>query len=188
MDASSVTRLVEEARPGRPLVLVGIGGHGGAGKSTLAGALPGAQVVPTDAFWDGSWFDLERLRREVVQPLLHGDPARYAAYDWAARAPGGVREVEPAGVVVIEGVCALHRLLRDAYDVRVWVEAPRELCLARGLARDGEEARSLWEEQWRPAEERYVERDDPVSSAHVIVDGSGDSLVEGVRPLDGLRG
>jgi uridine kinase len=186
MDASAVTRLIEEARARRPLVLVGIGGHGGAGKSTLAGALAGAQVVPTDAFWDGSWFDLERLRRDVVQPLLRGETARFAVYDWAARAPGGERQVEPAGVVVIEGVCALHRTLRDAYDIRVWVEAPRELCLARGLARDGEGARSLWEERWRPSEERYVERDDPVPTAHVIVDGSGDSLVEGVRPLDRL--
>lgn len=175
-----MTRLIETARAERPLVLVGIGGRGGAGKSTLAEALPGAQVVQTDAFWDGTGFDLARLHREVLEPLVRGETARYAAYDWGARAPAGVRTVEPCGLVVIEGVCALHRMFRDAYQVRVWVEAPRDLRLARGVARDGEEARSVWEERWMPSEDRYVERDDPIPSAHVIVDGSGSSRVEGV--------
>lgn len=175
-----MTRLVEAARAERPLVLVGIGGHGGAGKSTLAEALPGAQVVQTDAFWDGAGFDLARLCREVLEPLLRGETARYAAYDWDTRAPAGERTVEPCGLVVIEGVCALHRMFRDAYQVRVWVEAPRDLRLARGVARDGEAARSVWVERWMPSEDRYVERDDPAPSAHVIVDGSGSSRVEGV--------
>jgi uridine kinase len=179
VDTTAVIRLIEAARAERSLVLVGIGGHGGAGKSTLARALPGAQVVPTDAFWDGAGFDLSRLRREVLEPLLRGETAQYAAYDWAAGAAAGVQTVEPHGLVVIEGVCALHRMFRDAYQVRVWVEAPPELRLARGLARDGEEARATWEERWMPAEDRYVKRDNPIPSAHVIVDGSGGSEVEG---------
>ena len=74
--------------------------------------------------------------------------------------------------MVIEGVCALHRMFRDAYDVRLWVDAPYELRLARGIARDGEGARQTWEEVWMPSEERYVDRDDPIPSAHLIVDGS----------------
>jgi uridine kinase len=74
---------------------------------------------------------------------------------------------------VIEGVCALHRMFRDAYDLRIWVDAPRELRLARGVERDGEDARRTWEEFWMPGEDRYIERDDPISAAHLIVDGSG---------------
>jgi uridine kinase len=74
-------------------------------------------------------------------------------------------------VIVIEGVCALHRLFREAYDLKVWVEAPRELRLARGVARDGEDARRIWEETWLPGEDRYVQRDDPISAADMIVDG-----------------
>lgn len=173
MDTRPVLDLIAAARPAHPITLVGIGGHGGAGKTTLASLLPGAQVVATDAFWDGEGFDLERLAREVVEPLLHGAAARYAAWSWADQAPGGERGVVPAGLVVVEGVCALHRLLRDAYDVRVWVDAPYEVRLARGVARDGEGARSTWVERWIPAEERYVERDHPVACAHVVVDGSG---------------
>jgi uridine kinase len=166
---------VEALRGTRRLVLVGIGGRGGAGKSTLARAIPGAQVVSTDEFWDGEQFQLSRLRREVVDPLLRGDAARFQGFDWERRAPfPDLREVEPAGVVVIEGVCALHRMFRDDYDLRVWVEAPRETRLARGVARDGEAARETWEETWMPMEERYIQRDDPVPSAHLIVDGAGE--------------
>jgi uridine kinase len=153
---------------------VGIGGRGGSGKSTLARSFVGAQVVGTDEFWDGSDFELSRLRREVVDPLLRGEEARYRSFDWLARRTlDEERVVRPAGVVVIEGVCALHRSLRGAYDLRIWVEAPRDVRLARGVARDGEEARRTWEEIWMPSEDRYVERDDPVSAAHLIVDGGG---------------
>jgi uridine kinase len=169
-----VLDLVAAAVPQRGFTFVGIGGHGGAGKSTLAGLIPAAQVVGTDEFWNGSEFELARLRREVVEPLLDGVVARWHGFDWdAGRAAPEVRVVRPEGIVVIEGVCALHRMFRDAYDVRVWVDAPRELRLERGVARDGEAARERWETVWMPAEERYVDRDDPIPSAHVIVDGTG---------------
>ena len=162
------------------LYLVGIGGRGGAGKSTLAQRFVGAQVVGTDEFWDGEDFDLGRLEREVLRPLRRGETARFRSYDWAARRPRDVeRVVEPRGVVVVEGVCALHRRFRDAYDLRIWVAAPRDVRLARGVERDGEAARRTWEEVWMPREERYVAEDDPVSAAHLVVDGatptSGDS-------------
>jgi uridine kinase len=158
---------------GRGFVLVGVGGHGGAGKTTLARSIADAQVVSTDEFWQGEGFDLERLHREVLEPLLDGRVARFASFDWAARAMRGERAVAPTGVIVVEGVCALHRRLREAYDVRVWVDAPRALRLERGVARDGEAARTTWETVWMPSEERYVAEDDPIPSAHVVVDGSG---------------
>jgi uridine kinase len=109
----------------------------------------------------------------VFEPLLAGRGARYAAWDWDARRPGDERTVEPQGLVVVEGVCALHRMFRDAYDVRVWVDAPYETRLARGVARDGEAARATWVERWMPMEDRYVERDDPVACADLVVDGAG---------------
>jgi uridine kinase len=172
MDMSDAVERVEALRPEQDLVLVGIGGHGGAGKTTLARAIRSASVVGTDEFWDGSGFELSRLRREVFDPLLEGRSARFTSFDWSARMERGERVVEPSGIVVVEGVCALHRMFRDDYHVRIWVEAPRELRLARGVARDGEAARSTWERVWMPNEDRYVATDDPISAADLIVDGS----------------
>ena len=165
--------LVETARPTRGFTFVGIGGHGGAGKSTLAATIAGAQIVCTDEFWDGEEFELSRLSAEVFEPLLAGDVARFSSWDWHARRPGPARAVPPEGIVVVEGVCALHRMFRDDYDVRVWVDAPYEVRLARGVERDGEAARATWVDRWMPMEDAYVARDDPVSCADVVVDGSG---------------
>jgi len=160
------------ALPGRGFLLVGIGGRGGSGKTTLARTIPGAQVVSTDEFWDGAGFKLSRLRAEVVEPILRAEPAEFHAYSWELQRPvEEARVVVPQGVIVIEGVCALHAMFREVYDLRVWVEAPRELRLERGIARDGEEAREVWESRWMPSEDRYVEQDDPISAADLIVDG-----------------
>lgn len=172
MDARPVLDLIAAAQREGELVLVGIGGRGGAGKTTLAGMIPGAQVVSTDEFWTGDSFDIERLSREVVVPLIEGATAQFASYDWAAGRAGGRRTVEPSGIVVVEGVCALHRTLRDRYAVRVWVDAPYDVRLARGVARDGEAARATWAEVWMPSEDRYVERDDPVSCAHLVIENA----------------
>ena len=172
VDVQTVLDLIAAARPRRPFTFVGIGGHGGAGKSTLASRLPDAQIVGTDEFWDGEEFDLSRLRAEVFDPLLAEAQARYASWDWARARPCGLRTILPEGLVVVEGVCALHRMFREAYDVRVWVEAPYGVRLERGVERDGEAARETWVERWMPSEERYVEFDDPIPSAHVVVDGS----------------
>jgi uridine kinase len=169
MDARPVLELIAAARSASELVLVGIGGRGAAGKTTLARLIPDTQTVSTDEFWDGQGFDIPRLAREVVTPLSEGRPARFSSFDWARRELRGTRTLEPAGVVVVEGVCALHRTLRDAYAVRVWVEAPADVRLARGVARDGEGSRSTWVDVWMPSEDRYVERDDPVACAHLVV-------------------
>ena len=171
MDAQPVLDHIAAITPRHAFTFVGIGGRGGAGKTTLAATIAGAQVVSTDEFWDGEGFELSRLRAEVFEPLLAGRDARYASWDWTARRPGGTRVVEPRGIVVVEGVCALHRMFRDDYDVRVWVEAPYETRLARGVARDGEAARATWVEKWMPSEDRYVESDDPIACADLVVDG-----------------
>lgn len=158
--------------PSRSFTLVGVGGHGAAGKSTLARSLPATAIVCTDEFWNGHEFELSRLRREVFDVLLRGGQAVYRAYDWAAHAPAPEpKTVDPRGLIVVEGVCALHRMFRDDYDLRVWVDAPRDVRLARGVARDGEAARRTWEDVWMPMEERYVARDDPVRAADVVVSG-----------------
>ncbi len=173
---ATVLDLIHSASAHRRLTLVGIGGHGGSGKSTLAHAIgasrPDVQIVQTDSFWNGSQFDLPRLRTDVVDVLLRGETATYETWDWAARAAAGRLEVRPSDVVVIEGVCALHEMFRHDLDVRIWVDAPYELRLARGVARDGEASRRTWTEVWMPSEDAYVARDNPIPCAHLVIDGA----------------
>jgi uridine kinase len=169
---TAVAEILRRARD-LELCLVGLGGRGASGKTTLARQVPGAQIVATDAFWDGSGFDLARLRREVLQPLARRARAVFDTFDWLSQQPVPQPSlVEPRGIVVVEGVCALHRDLRDAYDLRLWLDTPREVCLARAIARDGEEARRVWEERWIPGEERYIAADRPQGAADLLVGGA----------------
>ncbi len=178
LQLGAVLNLINDRRR-EPLTVVGIGGHGGAGKSTLAALIAQAEpataaVVAIDSFWNGSIFDLDRLDAEVFKPLLRGEQAEYDSWDWQARRPGERRIVAPTGLVIVEGVCALHERFRAVEDVRIWVDAPYEVRLHRGVERDGEAMRSTWIDVWMPNEDAYVRRDQPVESAHLIVDGSRD--------------
>lgn len=167
--------------------IVGIDGRGGSGKSTLGRALAaqhGGVVVELDDFYRPSWerhvpplqhggnYDLPRVRAQVLDPLLAGAAARYQRYDWDEDALAEWHDISAGGLVIVEGTYALSYGLRDAYDVRIWVEAPYELRLARGVARDGEAARERWTGEWMPAEDAYVAAQDPVAVADLVVDGT----------------
>ncbi len=168
--------------------LLGIDGGGAAGKSTFAAAVAKAisdrsvAIVHVDDFYlpscdrspielHGLDVDLARLRRQVIDPLRAGKPARYQRYDWPTDALAEWHGVMPAGVVILEGVGAAAESLRDALDLIVWVDCPADIRLRRGLARDGEQARALWLDKWLPAEEQYVATRRPDAAAHFRVDG-----------------
>jgi uridine kinase len=175
-------------------VLVAVDGPGGSGKSVLAtslrvmltGAGVPASVVAMDDFFlpsagrsrggasekpIGGDYDWCRLRDQVLEPLRRGQTARYDRYDWVRDELTDVLEVQPGGVVIVEGVYSSRRELAALYDMRIWVECPRELRLARGLERDGETARSRWVEDWMPSEDRYIQEHRPRELADVIVNG-----------------
>ena len=167
--------LQAEKTPGS-LLLVGIGGHGGSGKTTLANAIgkavPNTEVVSTDSFWNGELFDLERLRTEVIDVLASNKTATIGSFEMASSMPRPTRTIRPRNVVIIEGVCALHQMFRNQFELRVWVDTPAGVRLQRGVARDGEGSRDQWENVWMRNESAYVQRDRPIESAHMIVDGT----------------
>ena len=165
------------ARP-QTVRLIGIDGCGGAGKTTFASrltaALDNAPVVHTDDFASHDvpteWGP--RMLRDVVEPLLRNEPASYTPYDWDNRRPADhAITVEPADVVIIEGVGATRAAWRDRLAMRIWIDCPRELRLARGIERDGEELRDFWL-QWMKAEDQYVAAERPWAYANITVDGA----------------
>jgi uridine kinase len=165
------------ARPGL-VRLIGIDGCGGAGKSTfaarLSNALDDAPVIHTDDFASHDvpteWWP--RMLSDVIEPLLHGEPASYHPYDWVARRVADATiTIEPRAIVLIEGVGATRKAWRDRLALRVWVDCPRDLRLHRGIERDGEELREFWLE-WMQAEDAYLEQEHPYAYADVTVDGA----------------
>src|SRR4051812_37459784 len=96
IDPAQLADLVDRVSglgPGR--VIVGISGFGGAGKSTLAGALahrlPSAAIVPVDHFHtdrvldrssDWGTVDWDRLRAQALEPFRQGCALRFQVYEW----------------------------------------------------------------------------------------------------------
>jgi uridine kinase len=176
----------------RTSLLIAIDGAGGAGKSTFAARLAegfgdrgvGTYVVHGDDFYRpaaqrqrvragsmpvGADFDWPRLRDQVLLPLVRGQPARYQRYDWAADALAGWSTVASKPIVLVEGIYTFRRELRTFYELAIWIECPRAIRLARGIARDGQAARALWEREWMPAEDRYAATHQPRLAADLVV-------------------
>lgn len=183
-----IARWIAGRRPPYGTLIVGIDGPGGAGKSTVASALAGrldAAVVAMDDFYRpsaqrpapdpdgwGSDFDDARLRAEVLEPLVAGEQARYGVYDWEAdRVRAGAQTVT-GPIVLVEGIYVLRPCLRPFFGLAVWVDAPRDERLRRGIERDGESERWTWEQDWMPQEDRYMAAADPRATADLILDAS----------------
>ncbi len=183
-DVAGLASRVLEAPPRLgPVRLVCIDGPAGAGKSTLAAAVAArlsgrhtmdVEVVHMDDLYEG-WSGLggvwARVEDQVLRPLAEGRTARFHRYDWLAGAFAAWVDVPCPDVLVLEGCGSAPRAVDDRAAVRVFVDAPEDVRLARGLARDGAEQREHWL-AWMSAEAAEFAREGTRERADVVVDGT----------------
>ena len=166
-----------------PVRLVAVDGRAGSGKSTLAErlaeALGNAPVFPLDDF--GSYVDIisrwPQFEEQVLVPLFQGRDARYQARDWEGDYAGNSfkdwKDLPFAKTVILEGVTSSRSALADRLAFSIWVDAPQEVRLQRGLDRD--KGIPGIEELWRnfqAMEDRFFAEDDCRGRADVVVDGT----------------
>jgi len=188
----------------RPYV-IGVAGGTGSGKSTVAAAMADAApgqvlVLPQDVYyrrasdpyfegrhpinWDEPGAFDTPLLVEHLDGLIAGRPVERPVYDFEAsdRRPETLR-LEPAPVVVVEGILVLHEPeLRRRLDVKVYVDAPPDERFIRRLERDvserGRSAQSVidqYRNTVKPMHDLYVQ---PTKQyADVIVPEGGRNLV-----------
>jgi uridine kinase len=162
--------------------LVCIDGPAGSGKTTLADRLgvalgTGTAVVHMDDLYAG-WSltgAFARLAAGVLRPIAEGRPGAYCRYDWAAER----FSVEPTAVpvpevLVVEGCGSCPRSVDPWAVLRIWVEAPGPVRLARGLARDGAAMEEHWL-RWQGVEAAEFATENTRTRADVVVDGTGTS-------------
>jgi hypothetical protein len=186
---SRFDELAAHVRGGPPKLggvrLVAVDGGTGAGKTVFAARLAealrktGATVeeIHTDDLLDG-WDDMvtfwPRLEHDVLAKLRAGQPGSYRRYDWHAGRFGDDEVAVPVpDVLVLEGVTSARSAIRAELTLGVFVTAPRDLRLARSLARDGEELRPHLL-RWLAAEEAHFAADRTVDGVDVLVDGAPD--------------
>jgi uridine kinase len=181
-------------RPARlgPVRLVAVDGPSGAGKTLFADRFAtalGAPVVHTDDLlegWDDQFTFWTRLEEKVLTPLRHGRAADYQPYRWDTQSFGGEPiRIEPAEVVLMEGVSSARRAIRPELSFAVFITAPADLRWSRTLTRDGRDdvAFRAYLERWRAAEDRHFAGDATAAWADLVVDGSAATCDEEYEQL-----
>ncbi len=212
------TSLRSGQRPPRlpaPPVVLGIAGASGSGKTTLAAELAreldGIHFPLDNYYRDLSHLPMaERVRQNFDDPsliespllaahvaaLARGEAIERPLYDFSKhiRIPGRTETVRVGTVLLVEGLFALHYPeLLPLYGLRVYVDAPDEVCFERRLRRDIEErgrtaesVRDQYEAPSPPASATYVRPS--AANADLTVDGTAalDWKVEQV--LAAMRG
>lgn len=181
--------------------LLGIAGPSCSGKTELARWISrrtGAHILNLDHYYkDLAHLPLEvRARTNFDEPasvdspqifadagaLAAGQPIHAPLYDFAthARAPGD-EVIEPGELVILEGLFALYwPELRALLDLKIFVDAPDEVCFERRLKRDTvERGRSPESVKWQ-----FETTVKPMAHLHILpTQQYADLVVSGLDPL-----
>ena len=196
--------------------IVAIAGGSGSGKTTLTRAVAGllgdrCAVLEHDAYYrclshlpppqravvnfdHPDSLENELLVLQLAQ-LRRGREVEQPLYDFATHSRRQeVRRVAPRPVILVEGILVLALpQLRRAFDLRVFVDAPRELRFRRRCDRDVRErgrtvasVQAQWQACVLPMHERFVA---PVlADCDLVLSGQDDVAASARRVVDALRG
>jgi uridine kinase len=159
--------------------LVCVDGPAGSGKTTFAGRLVAAigadaGLLHMDDLYAG-WTltgSADRLTAGILRPLAEATAGSYHRYDWhAGRFESAPTPVPVTPVLVVEGCGSCPCALDPWVTLRIWVEAPQPLRIARGVARDGADLAEHWQ-RWQRAEAAVFAAESTRERADVRVDGA----------------
>ncbi len=141
-------------------IIVGIAGASASGKSLLAETLieelqsEHVCVISEDAYYrDQTALSMEQRIRtnydhpesmdhalllEHMQALKAGQTVNVPIYDYSVHNRSReTREVQPARVILVEGILLFtNTQLRNAFDLRFFMDTPLDICLIRRIKRD----------------------------------------------------
>ena len=183
MDHEAANRILANALEVGPrcgsVILIGIDGRSGAGKTTLAGLISelahkrGLRIatIHNDELcpgWDGLPAVPERLG-DIARQLSVSGTATYPTWDWYANTEGPEGQLPPSDLVILEGVASIDPGWAAMRSVSVWVEAPADIRKDRAIGRDGDGFAAHWD-AWATAEDCYYSATPP--RADVVVEVS----------------
>lgn len=124
-------------------------------------------------------FDHAALRAELLDPLGPGGSRRIrrAVFDYRNDRPIDmpIETASADAILVFDGVFLQRRELADLWDVRVWVEAPFEVTVARAVRRDvgtPDEIAAVtarYQQRYVPGQLMYLDGCHPRERADILV-------------------
>lgn len=167
-------------------ILIAIEGFGGSGKSTFARSLrdsiKDAYIVNIDDFLikekltdpsqDKVAFDRNRLEKQVLLPAKSGEVIAYQKLIWDTNTLSENITVPEVIYLIVEGISSYHPDIAHYYDYKIWIDAPMEIAMQRGRARDGDNENTENWDLWAENDLKYQQRYHPELQADFIFDSS----------------
>lgn len=171
--------------------IICVAGGSGSGKSTFVEGFTDAVILHLDSFYkdvneltpepDGSYnfdnpatLDLDACKK-AAEDLSEGKDVQIPVYDYVSMKRTGEETVSApkmGQVVVIEGLFALYPPLNELGTLRIFLETPIEILIARRVKRDVERKRTTAETlAWYvKAEKGYIKYVEPTKEyANLII-------------------
>lgn len=164
--------------------LLAIDGRCGSGKTSLAAGLAaytGCHVFHMDDYYlpfdrrNADWehgiaqnMDLIRVRDELLLPVHNQKSVVYHPYDCMNSRYLDEISMEYRPLTVIEGSYSQHPLLRDLYDITVFLTIDPATQQTRLMEREGERFTDF-RDRWIPMEERYFAACDTAAHSDYVI-------------------
>ena len=198
---------MEQRKKDSTMLVIGIAGGSGSGKTTVVKAITeklhgkSVVVIPQDSYYKDS-SDLSDEEKRVhnfdhpdaiewellcsqLEALKHGKAIRQPVYSFisCARSKTEVKVVEPAEVIIIEGILIFTcKELREQMDIKIFVDADDDDRLMRVMARDiserGKDVHWVIERYSRTVKPMYLQFIEPSKRyADIIIPQGGHNKV-----------
>ena len=137
-------------------------------------------LSPEGYYYDS--FDYEALKADLLEPLGEGGNRRYRTekFDFRDnRAVEGMWHVaDEHSILIVDGVFLQRPEINAYWDMRIWVDIPFEVALARACQRDlelfgsVETVQARYRKRYFPGQQLYFDQCKPKLKAHLIVENS----------------
>ena len=89
-------------------------------------------------------------------------------------------------MLIVDSVFGMRPEYDEYWDLRLWIDIPADVAIARGIERDTEmeglaDAERHHRDRYHAAEQIYVDEADPVSKADVIIDNADFAMPTVIR-------
>jgi uridine kinase len=159
--------------------VIAIDGPAGAGKTTLAHEIflalspkMSVNVVHMDDLYDG-WEnaltnDLSQILQYLAGQHQSQHPANLSRYNWATSSFDPTEVIEPADLLILEGVGSGDKSLQDQFAALIWIDIDPNIGVQRVTERDGPGVTNQMQ-KWLGTQQQYFSQHSTREKADFIL-------------------